>query len=385
MGKPAARCGDTVMTCNDPADMPVGTIIAVGTVMINSMPAAKQNDQVVGTDIHIIMNPSPGGPVPTPTPHPFVGMLDNGLSTTVNIMGMPAAVVGSEASCMPPHIPIGAGPFQKPPTNKGKVMMGSPTVMIGDGSGGGGGGGSGSSATATQVQVAATHEAEGHFLKIKFVDKGGKPITGVGFTLTSPDNETTGGVLGGKLDQTVPAEGNYEIALKAITKAGWSESQARVGDKVKLQVEAVGIESGTDAQLEIFIRDVNFPDTPFKMIESKIEGGKIEEEWEMEIDEDLLKDQDSRAEKGGFSAPSFLFKVSVDGLTQKSSLLSYKDYIELKLKDEAGEQIKNVKYLVRLPSGGLKDGYLDGDGYAKVDGLPPGKVEVGFDTSDVKK
>lgn len=33
-GKAAARNGDIAMTCNDPADMPVGTVIAVGTVMI---------------------------------------------------------------------------------------------------------------------------------------------------------------------------------------------------------------------------------------------------------------------------------------------------------------------------------------------------------------
>jgi uncharacterized Zn-binding protein involved in type VI secretion len=33
-GKGAARNGDMAETCNDPADMPVGTVIAVGTVMI---------------------------------------------------------------------------------------------------------------------------------------------------------------------------------------------------------------------------------------------------------------------------------------------------------------------------------------------------------------
>lgn len=33
-GKPAARNGDTALTCNDPADLPVGKVIAVGTVMI---------------------------------------------------------------------------------------------------------------------------------------------------------------------------------------------------------------------------------------------------------------------------------------------------------------------------------------------------------------
>lgn len=33
-GKGIARNGDKVMTCNDPTDMPVGTVIASGTVMI---------------------------------------------------------------------------------------------------------------------------------------------------------------------------------------------------------------------------------------------------------------------------------------------------------------------------------------------------------------
>jgi uncharacterized Zn-binding protein involved in type VI secretion len=33
-GKMAARNGDTAMTCNDPADLPVGQVIAVGTVFI---------------------------------------------------------------------------------------------------------------------------------------------------------------------------------------------------------------------------------------------------------------------------------------------------------------------------------------------------------------
>jgi uncharacterized Zn-binding protein involved in type VI secretion len=92
-------------------------------------PAAKQGDQILATDTHIIMIPSPGGPVPTPLPHPFVGMIDGGLSSNVKIMGMPAATVSSTASNMPPHIPQG-GPFQKPPSNKGQIIMGSTTVFI---------------------------------------------------------------------------------------------------------------------------------------------------------------------------------------------------------------------------------------------------------------
>jgi len=93
------------------------------------LPAAKQGDQITAVDIHIIMIPTPGGPVPTPLPHPFMGIIDNNLSPDVKIMGMPAATVDSMASNLPPHIPQG-GPFQKPPTNKATIKMGSATVKI---------------------------------------------------------------------------------------------------------------------------------------------------------------------------------------------------------------------------------------------------------------
>jgi uncharacterized Zn-binding protein involved in type VI secretion len=92
-------------------------------------PAAKQGDQVVATDIHIEMIPTPGGPVPTPLPNPFMGMLDGSLSTDVKIQGKPAAVVGSTATNTPAHIPK-SGPFQKPPANKATVQIGSATVRI---------------------------------------------------------------------------------------------------------------------------------------------------------------------------------------------------------------------------------------------------------------
>ena len=92
-------------------------------------PGAKQGDQVVGTDTHIFMIPSPGGPVPTPLPSPFAGQITGGCSTNVTIGGMPAATVGSTATNAPPHVPQG-GPFQAPPTNQGTVTQGSGTVLV---------------------------------------------------------------------------------------------------------------------------------------------------------------------------------------------------------------------------------------------------------------
>lgn len=94
-------------------------------------PAAKQGDQIMAVDTHIVMVPSPSGAVPTPLPHPFTGLLNGGLSNDVKIMGKPAAMVGSTADNNPPHVPMAPGvSFQKPPTNKATVQMGSTSVMI---------------------------------------------------------------------------------------------------------------------------------------------------------------------------------------------------------------------------------------------------------------
>jgi uncharacterized Zn-binding protein involved in type VI secretion len=92
-------------------------------------PAAKQGDRILATDTHIVMIPSPGGPIPTPLPHPFVGQLDGGLSSDVNIEGKPAAVQGSTATNTPSHIPQG-GSFQKPPRDQATIQLGSGTVFI---------------------------------------------------------------------------------------------------------------------------------------------------------------------------------------------------------------------------------------------------------------
>ncbi len=93
------------------------------------MPGAKQDDQVVGIDIHIVMIPSPAGPVPTPMPMPFVGKLSDALSSSIKIENKRAAVKGSTANNQPRHIPAG-GPFQNPPSNKATVDAGSATVKF---------------------------------------------------------------------------------------------------------------------------------------------------------------------------------------------------------------------------------------------------------------
>lgn len=95
-------------------------------------PAATLNSQVVGVDTHIVLVPSPGGPVPTPLPHPFSGTITSGAVMTVKVGGQPLAVQDSVATNSPAHIATPPGTsFQKPPSNRGTVSMASTTVQAG--------------------------------------------------------------------------------------------------------------------------------------------------------------------------------------------------------------------------------------------------------------
>jgi uncharacterized Zn-binding protein involved in type VI secretion len=67
-------------------------------------PAAKEKDQVVATDTHVVQG--------TPTPMPFAGVLDGNLSPN--------------ATNTPAHAPVP----DKPPSNRGTVVHGSATVLI---------------------------------------------------------------------------------------------------------------------------------------------------------------------------------------------------------------------------------------------------------------
>lgn len=95
-------------------------------------PAATMNSQVMATDTHIVLVPTPGGPMPTPLPHVFSGAIMGATVPTVNIGGQAAATQDSIAFNNPPHIAMPPGvSFQMPPNNQGKVILASMTVFVG--------------------------------------------------------------------------------------------------------------------------------------------------------------------------------------------------------------------------------------------------------------
>jgi len=354
MGKPAARIGD--MTAHG------GSIVAgCPTVLIGGMPAARLGDMHVCPMV-----------TPAPAPVPHVGGPISLGSAGVLIGGMPAARVGDMATCVGPPDTIALGCF---------------TVLIGEAGGGGGGGGGGGAAAAAKASAYSAivgepgPEAEGpHWIDCQFVDSAGNPVTEVEYELTDPGGNVSKGILTGDARIKrggLPDEGDYTIKLFAVYNAKWSQNEARVGDKVKLSADVEGFEDGTAAKIEIWEQDIGGADDFIKEIEAKVEGGKVEVEWEYEYHED--DDEESEEDKKkGYSAPEYYFFAKVEKQRARSDILEFKDYLEIELLDNDDNPIPNEEYILYLSNGEIRKGKLDGNGYKKEEEVLPGNCDVKF-------
>lgn len=332
-----------------------GTITGPGApnVMIGGMPAARVGDMHVCPMVN---------PAPVPPPH-VGGPIQMG-SMTVKIGGMQAARQGDMCVC------------SGPPDS---IAMGCPTVLIGDGAGGGGGSGGGGTAKKAAGAAAASQVEEGHYLDVTFTDKGGFPIGGVGYELKAPDGALTKGAVSGQMRKTGVKQGNFDITLQAIYSAKWSKDTAKVGDAIKLTAKTSGIPSGEKAVCEIFVRDSNYADRLLETLETTVDSDAIEIEWVFQVDEKYITIQTDKELTPRYSAPAFYFLVRSANLQSRSGLLRFEDFLELRLKDDQGKPLANKKFRLYLSNGEIRDGVLDGSGYAKVDKIPPGNVRVSFD------
>jgi hypothetical protein len=57
-------------------------------------------------------------------------------------------------------------------------------------------------------------------------------------------------------------------------------------------------------------------------------------------------------------------------------------WLAIELKDEEGKPVPHARYLVTLPDGSTREGTLNKNGYARVDGVNPGQCQVTFPELD---
>jgi uncharacterized Zn-binding protein involved in type VI secretion len=316
-----------------------------------SQPAAKQGDKIVATDTHILMIPSPAGPVPTPTPLPFVGTIMTGLSTDVFIEGKPAATVDSVAVNQPPHIPAG-GPFQKPPTNQGKILAGSTGVFING------------KPAARQGDMAMTCN-----------DPADMPIGQVVAVGTVFIGETGAGAPRTQPTQTKQTFLNARWGQQgAIITASWEKTTAKSSDQIKIKINTKDFEEGTPVQFLVWERK-NEQDTIVAQIDGSIKQNKAEIIWKPAFQEN---EEELKAHVEDEKKPEYFFVADVEGDERASGALNFIYPLDIYLKDEDGNPLNGVGYTISLSDGSKKKGKFQ-KGHAKIDDAPYGKFIIEID------
>ena len=108
----------------------------------------------------------------------------------------------------------------------------------------------------------------------------------------------------------------------------------------------------------------------------------MEVEWAYEYHEDTDDIPTEEEVEKGYQSPEYFFHVEVEGVRAESGLLAFKDWVEIELRDPAGNPIADERYRVTLPDGSELEGRLGKEGSATLDDVPPGPVEVSFPDAD---
>lgn len=263
MGKPAARLTDP--TAHG------GLIVGPGvpTVLIGKLPAATMGDN------HICPMMTPGVP---PIPHVGGPILLG--STGVFIGGKPAARMGDMAVCVGP-----------PST----VIMGCPTVLIGESGSGSQAGSAGAAAAAiaalagmpkgvaaVKLDAGETKSQETHRIDLSFLDDAGKPLSGVPFRLNDPDGAeilASSDIEGGFRIGGYSKKGSFEVAVLSLGDASWKGS-AKDGQELTMTCKAPNSKDGTDAMFQLDALTESGQIFTLGVVPAKVRGESLEAKWD---------------------------------------------------------------------------------------------------------
>ena len=163
-----------------------------------------------------------------------------------------------------------------------------------------------------------------------------------------------------------------------IQNATWSQPEARRGDVLTLSADVEGVPDGTEAQITIFEHDADDAHDPITQFPTLVEKERVEAEWAYEYHEDTDDIPSEEEAEKGYRPPEYFFRVEAEGVAGESDLLTFKDWIEIELKDRAGAPVAEERYVVTLPDGQQREGVLDEEGTARLNDIPAGPVVVNF-------
>ena len=166
-----------------------------------------------------------------------------------------------------------------------------------------------------------------------------------------------------------------------ITNAKWDKKEARRGDILKLSADVKSAEDGTEGEIEIWEHDSDGAHDFITKFPMFVKNKKVEADWEYEYHEDsdeIPTEEELQKYGNHYNPPEYFFRVKIGDIFIDSGLLTFKDDIEITLKDQDGKPVSDEKYVLYLPDGSTRNGTLDSKGYAKEEKVPPGKIRIEF-------
>jgi hypothetical protein len=170
-----------------------------------------------------------------------------------------------------------------------------------------------------------------------------------------------------------------------VTNMRWDKKEARRGDILKLTADIDEVRDGTEAKVFIYEHDQDGNHDKIVELPMKINDNKLDLAWEYEYHEDTdeIPTQEELEKYGkNYNPPEYFFVLEIDGQRfgeqQESGLLEFKDWIEIELKDRAGKPAENEEYIIILPDQSEQKGKLDAEGKAKIENVPPGRIEIEY-------
>jgi len=189
--------------------------------------------------------------------------------------------------------------------------------------------------------------------------------------------ELSANSLSGKSDE-IPV-----ILAINVTNLKWSANEAGRGDILTMSADIDNVRDETETMVTIYEHDQDGAHDKITEIIGVVKDEKLQVDWEYEYHEDVdeLPTQEELDRYGGkYNPPEYFFTITIHdqvfGKKQESGLLVFKDWIEISGEGLTGEPMANRDYVIRLPDGTEKKGKLDQDGFARVEGIPPGKCEI---------
>jgi hypothetical protein len=182
------------------------------------------------------------------------------------------------------------------------------------------------------------------------------------------------------------------IPLFKVTNQKWGQKEARGGDVVKLMADVEGVPDEMELLIHIYEYDQDGAHDFITKFPCRVKAKKIEAEWEYEYHEDtdeIPTEEEMKKYGGKYNPPEYFWVAELGGKRfgdeQESGLLEFKDWIEFRFEDDAGNPMADEDYRMKMPDGSEEKGKTDKDGFVKVSSMSPGNVLIELvDHPDIK-